>query len=83
MKIVVQELIDLTVCDREPIHIPCSIQPHGIMLVVDQEGLRVCYAAGDIQLRLGTADWQGRCLDELIGPALSAKVTALMQAVVR
>jgi len=29
------ELPDLTVCDREPIHIPGSIQPHGALLVVD------------------------------------------------
>ena len=24
---------DLTTCDREPIHIPGSIQPHGVLLV--------------------------------------------------
>lgn len=29
------ELPDLTACDREPIHIPGSIQPHGVLLVVD------------------------------------------------
>ena len=27
--------VDLTACDREPIHIPGAIQPHGLMLVVD------------------------------------------------
>jgi light-regulated signal transduction histidine kinase (bacteriophytochrome) len=27
---------DLTNCDREPIHIPGSIQPHGVVLVLDQ-----------------------------------------------
>ena len=25
--------VDLTTCDREPIHIPGSIQPHGYLLV--------------------------------------------------
>jgi light-regulated signal transduction histidine kinase (bacteriophytochrome)/ActR/RegA family two-component response regulator len=29
------EHVDLTNCDREPIHTPGSIQPHGAMLVVD------------------------------------------------
>jgi len=29
------DLPDLTACDREPIHIPGSIQPHGVLLVVD------------------------------------------------
>jgi len=31
----VQQSVDLTNCDREPIHIPGSIQPHGAMLVFD------------------------------------------------
>jgi two-component system, chemotaxis family, sensor kinase Cph1 len=26
---------DLTDCDREPIHVPGAIQPHGVLLVVD------------------------------------------------
>ncbi|MBB3225479.1 PAS domain S-box-containing protein [Luteibacter sp. Sphag1AF] len=30
-----RDLPDLTACDREPIHIPGSIQPHGVLLVVD------------------------------------------------
>ncbi|QWT18421.1 GAF domain-containing protein [Bacillus sp. NP157] len=29
------DLPDLTACDREPIHIPGSVQPHGVLLVVD------------------------------------------------
>ena len=32
---------DLTDCDREPIHIPGSIQPHGLLLVVEAAGLTV------------------------------------------
>ncbi|MGF6712038.1 light-regulated signal transduction histidine kinase (bacteriophytochrome) [Luteibacter sp. W1I16] len=45
------ELPDLTVCDREPIHIPGSVQPHGALLVVDastQTILQVSENAGDI-----------------------------------
>ena len=30
--------LDLTSCDREPIHIPGSIQPHGFLLVLDRAG---------------------------------------------
>ena len=26
-------VIDTTICDREPIHIPGSIQPHGVLLL--------------------------------------------------
>ena len=31
-----RDLIDLTNCDREPIHIPGSIQPHGVLLVMTE-----------------------------------------------
>ena len=38
---------DLTTCDREPIHIPGSIQPHGILLVMDRTTLTIEQCAGD------------------------------------
>ncbi len=31
----------LTNCDREPIHVPGTIQPHGILLVVDPVDLMI------------------------------------------
>jgi two-component system, chemotaxis family, sensor kinase Cph1 len=33
--------IELTVYGREPIHVPDSIQPHGMMLVAEQESFIV------------------------------------------
>ena len=39
--------VDLTICDREPIHIPGAILPHGAMLVLDPDSLEVLQAAGD------------------------------------
>lgn len=44
---------DLTTCDREPIHIPGSIQPHGVLLVVDRRGLLVEQIAGDARSLIG------------------------------
>jgi len=35
----VRSPLDLTNCDKEPIHIPGSIQPHGFLVVVDVECL--------------------------------------------
>jgi len=29
-----EETVNLTNCDREPIHIPGSIQPHGALLAI-------------------------------------------------
>jgi light-regulated signal transduction histidine kinase (bacteriophytochrome) len=48
-----QETVDLTNCDREPIHIPGSIQPHGAMLVCQPEVFRVLYASENAPKLLG------------------------------
>ena len=55
-----QLLPQLTACDLEPIHIPGSIQPYGVMLIVGEDGTVVGYAgnAGDVL---------GRPLDALLG----------------
>ncbi len=39
--------IDLTNCDREPIHISGSVQPHGVLLAVDPKALKIIQAGGD------------------------------------
>jgi light-regulated signal transduction histidine kinase (bacteriophytochrome) len=44
---------DLSTCDREPIHIPGSIQPHGVLLVLDRHGLHIEQVAGDTRFLLG------------------------------
>ena len=38
---------DITNCDREPIHIPGSVQPHGALLAVDPQDLQIIQAGGD------------------------------------
>ena len=40
--------VDLTNCDREPIHIPGQIQSHGFMIVLDQEG-KIRFFSDNIQ----------------------------------
>ena len=57
--------LDVTVCDREPIHVPGSIQPHGLLLIADARTLTVVAGAGDIEDRLN-ANWLGSQLDALI-----------------
>jgi two-component system, chemotaxis family, sensor kinase Cph1 len=70
--------IDLTICDHEPIHVPGSIQPHGIMLVAEQKGLIVRHVAGAIEQRLGITNWEGQTLNALIGE-LAGRIAALVQ----
>jgi light-regulated signal transduction histidine kinase (bacteriophytochrome) len=72
--------IDLTVCDREPIHVPGCIQPHGMMLIAEQDGFIVRHVAGAIEQRLGITDWEGQTLNALIGE-LAGKIAALGQPV--
>ncbi len=66
----------LTACDREPIHIPGSIQPHGILLVIDRETGRIRHGAGDIEGRLGVTDWQGQPLERVLGAETAQAILA-------
>jgi light-regulated signal transduction histidine kinase (bacteriophytochrome) len=57
---------DLTTCDREPIHIPGSIQPHGVLLVVDRQNMAIEQVAGDARALIGVPP------EQAIGLTLSA-----------
>ncbi|HEV2677815.1 MAG TPA: histidine kinase dimerization/phosphoacceptor domain -containing protein [Aliidongia sp.] len=72
-------VVDLDACDQEPIHVPGSIQPHGMMLVADSEWRRVRHVAGDIEGRLGVAAWEGQPLHLLIGERLSTLAGAMSE----
>jgi chemotaxis family two-component system sensor kinase Cph1 len=73
---------DLSTCDREPIHIPGSIQPHGVLLVVDRERLLVEQVAGNALQLLGiaNADLPGRALGTLVDSEAEAFITAQLAA---
>jgi len=45
----------LTLCDREPIHTPGAIQPHGALLALDRTDLRIVHAGGDTLRLLGAS----------------------------
>ncbi len=40
-EVITEQTVDLTNCDREPIHIPGSIQPHGLLLVLNEPQLEI------------------------------------------
>jgi light-regulated signal transduction histidine kinase (bacteriophytochrome) len=42
-----QNDIDLTACDREPIHVVGSVQPHGFLLALDLPALRIVQASAN------------------------------------
>ncbi|ATQ43268.1 hypothetical protein CSW64_12990 [Caulobacter mirabilis] len=74
---------DLTACDREPIHIPGAIQPHGVMLVVARDTLEIRHAAGEVGGKLGHPEWRGLALGAVIGDALALRAAALTQSGVK
>ncbi len=68
---VVTPTVDLTNCDREPIHIPGHIQPHGVLLALGGPGLEILRVSDNAEDHLGVApaDLLGRGLEGLIDPA--------------
>ncbi len=58
--------VDLATCETEPIHIPGSIQPHGVLLAVDETDWRVAVVSRNAEGLLG------RPVPDLLGAPLSA-----------
>ena len=67
--------VDLTNCDREPIHIPGSIQPFGFLLGL-QSDFTVCMASENV------ADYLGRdCADIFQRPVAGVLSKAAVDAI--
>ena len=62
--------IDLDNCAREPIHIPGSIQPRGVLAVVREPDFEVRQVSANV------ADLLGRSVDDVLGQHLSALIGA-------
>ncbi|KAB8141860.1 GAF domain-containing protein [Chloroflexia bacterium SDU3-3] len=63
--------VDLTNCDREPIHIPGSIQPHGALLAMVEPALQIVQASANTEALLGRPPEAllGQPLGALLAPA--------------
>jgi two-component system, chemotaxis family, sensor kinase Cph1 len=57
---------DLTICDREPIHIPGRIQPHGVLIALSEPDLQI------LQVSVNCADLLGQTAEQLLGQPLAA-----------
>lgn len=64
---------DLTECDREPIHVPGAIQPHGLLLVADPGTFLVKAGAGSLEQTFGP-DWLGKPLSELLAQDVAERL---------
>ncbi|RZL45470.1 MAG: GAF domain-containing protein [Pedobacter sp.] len=65
------DIIDLTNCDREPIHIPGKIQSHGFLIAVNNIDLIITYASENISAHLGHE------IDELLEKPISHFISQL------
>jgi len=63
--LMMNQTVDVTNCDREPIHIPGLIQPHGVLLVLQASNLEI------IQVSDNTSELIGYCPQDLLGKSLS------------
>jgi two-component system, chemotaxis family, sensor kinase Cph1 len=69
---------DLSSCEREPIHVPGSIQPHGALIAFDPKTLEIVQVAGDTQKYFGLSqhDLLGQKLEAHIGSAAKVRLEA-------
>ena len=58
--------LDSRACDVEPIHIPGTIQPHGVLVALDAKGFEI------LQVSANTADFFGVPSDTLVGRPIAA-----------
>ena len=70
------EGVDLTPCEREPIHIPGAIQPHGALLALHPADLSLAAYSANAPALFGVepADLRHRPLDALIGDSVAAEI---------
>jgi light-regulated signal transduction histidine kinase (bacteriophytochrome) len=69
-----EDRLDLNACDREPIHVPEAIQPHGLLLVVDRATLSVTRETGRIKRVTGSESWIGRAIEGLLGDRITTRL---------
>lgn len=72
---------DLSNCDREPIHIPGSIQPHGVLIVLDPADFRVLQVSENLAEAFGVSVQDA--LDRPFAKVLEFEWALLLQADLR
>jgi light-regulated signal transduction histidine kinase (bacteriophytochrome)/CheY-like chemotaxis protein len=73
--------VDTSNCAREPIHIPGLIQPHGLMLVLEEPGLIIRQVSeNSMELtHIRPGELVGRPLEELLGSSQMANLKLMLR----
>lgn len=66
--------VDLSNCDHQPIHIPELIQPHGVLLVLQEPTLKIIQVSNNTYSLLGYAPQEllGKSLSDLLDPKIGS-----------
>ena len=77
--------VDFSNCDRELVQFPGAIQPHGVMLVVDEPDYIIRQASANCHALLGRGPEEliGRSITELFGDAHRAAARSIAQGLAR
>jgi two-component system, chemotaxis family, sensor kinase Cph1 len=69
-------MVDLTDCDREPIHIPGTVQPFGVLFVLAEPSLTITQVSENVgaHLPVRVEEVLGRQLSTVLDPASLAQV---------
>ena len=72
--------IDLTNCDREPIHIPGAIQPYGVLLALRETTLEVVMASASAAaiLMVSAAELIGRPFEDVFGAEAATEIRSML-----
>ena len=75
-----EPVVDLSTCDREPIHVPGAIQPHGVLFTLSMPDLTVTQVSESVvhHLGVGVDDVLGRPLAGVLTRASAERVAAVL-----
>src|SRR4051794_23164709 len=73
-------VVDVTDCDREPIHVPGAVQPFGVLFALD-EAMNVAQVSDNVNDHLSwrVDDVLGRPLSEIVDPAGAEEVRSVLR----
>lgn len=80
--IVNRDLVNLTNCEHEPIHIPGSIQPHGFLLAFKKANRQIDFCSANIISFTGLRHDQvlSKRMHEVFGPAIDEQIIAYVKS---
>lgn len=81
--IVNRDIVNLSNCEQEPIHIPGSIQGYGFLLALKRDDLVIDYCSGNIKEFIGAGHEQclGKRFADIFGPGAEASLRAYLEQV--